>query len=263
MTLPTEKTPPIAGLGNRNLLLYGDPKTGKSTLAAELREQTLFLATEPGLSAIDAYVEHIHSWPEFLAKAKELSEGKHNFETVVIDTVDELARMCAEHVIEGLAMTADMDTSKFIHTNDFGYGKGADAVAQEFRLKVSKLCNLPFSVIFISHTKEVIVKDRTGLETTKRTPDAGQRKQRDWLLGYVDLIAFAEIVDTPEGNVRQLRFWGDTTTESGGRVERDRRQYLPQTCPLDAEAVNGVFSAIWGNDETSMHERAVLEGAVA
>lgn len=245
--LPTEKTKPAAGLGNRNLLIYGNPKSGKSTLAAGLRpETTLFLACEDGLSAIEAFQVPIRAWQDFLDVANELATTEHGYDTVVIDTADELARMCADFVTRGLADSEGIAASKFVHASDFEYGKGWDAVASQFRLKVSAFCNLGFAVIFVSHAKDEKVKNRVGVEVVKLSPDVGQKGMRKWLLGFVDLIAFSYVEEAKDGVRHVLRFRGDADVASGGRVAQEDWAKLPDTVEMDPAAVNAVFEAVWG-----------------
>ncbi|HOK47887.1 MAG TPA: AAA family ATPase, partial [Bryobacteraceae bacterium] len=68
MALPTKKTPPRANLGDYSILIYGPTKIGKTTLASQFPE-ALFLATEPGLNALEAYQIPITSWDGLLAAA--------------------------------------------------------------------------------------------------------------------------------------------------------------------------------------------------
>ena len=52
--LPTAKTQPKPDLADLTVLVYGQTKIGKSTFCAQ-SEGALFLATEPGLNALDVY----------------------------------------------------------------------------------------------------------------------------------------------------------------------------------------------------------------
>jgi hypothetical protein len=234
--LPTEKTPPRPGMNGKSILLYGQPKIGKSTLAAQLSENPLFLATEPGQDALNIYRQPILSWQDFRTVGQALSEGagKWPFDLLVVDTVDELARLCVESVVSSLAESSNLKTDEYIHVNDFGYGKGPDAVSQEFRLRVAKLCNLGLTTVFISHEKESVIKTRTGLELTKLAPDVGTNKMRKWLLGFVDVIVHAEMLQTTEGEQHVLRLKSSETVEAGGRIPDDKRDEMPDLIPLAA-----------------------------
>src|SRR4051794_22000676 len=98
--LPHEKTTPKFGLSNGTTVIYGPGKVGKTTLASRIApEHTLFLATEPGQGAIEAFVQPIKDWPDFLIALEALKTETHPYRLVVVDTVDELLRMCADHVV--------------------------------------------------------------------------------------------------------------------------------------------------------------------
>jgi RecA-family ATPase len=72
MPLPTTKTPPKRSLSDVSILLYGPSKIGKSTFASQAPD-AIFLATEPGLNALEVYQHPITSWPEFLEVCAELA----------------------------------------------------------------------------------------------------------------------------------------------------------------------------------------------
>ena len=121
--LPTKKTTPSEDPMQYSILLYGSTKAGKSTFASKA-PGAIFLATEPGLNALSVFKVDISSWPEMLSACKELSEQKHEFKTVVIDTIDNAYEFCLEHVCKGL---------KIEHPADLEYGKGWSAVNLEFK----------------------------------------------------------------------------------------------------------------------------------
>ena len=52
--LPTTKTAPKNSLTDLTVLVYGQTKIGKTTLCSQA-EGALFLATEPGLNALDVF----------------------------------------------------------------------------------------------------------------------------------------------------------------------------------------------------------------
>lgn len=241
LELPTAKTEPRKGFDGRKLLIYGPYKSGKTTLASGLTDNPLFLATEPGQDALSVYRQPIGSWQDFLNVAASLRDGLDvwPFDLLVIDTVDELARLCAEHVIAGMAKSAGFDGKAFHHASDFEYGKGWDAVSQEFRLKVAKLCNLGFGVVFISHEKESVIKTRTGAEITKVGPDVAQKGMRKWLLGFVDVIAHSAVIDTKDGKEHVLQLQPTETMEAGARVQPGGE--LPAQVPLTADALRATL----------------------
>ena len=225
MPLPTAKTPPRPGIESKKILIAGAPKIGKSTLAAGLDpDHNLFIATEPGLDANEVFQEPCGSWLKFRKIGEELAETKHPFTIVTVDTVDELARMCAEHVIGDMAKTSGK--TGYVHPSDFDYGKGWQAVTDEFRLRVAKLCNLGLGVVFLSHLKESTVKTKVG-EQTVFSPEVGAKGSREWLLGFVDYIFFCAL----DGDDRVIRTQpSELFPVTGGRTLRP----IPDPLPMDA-----------------------------
>ena len=97
VTLPKEKTKPTIDLSSKTILLYGPPKIGKSTTASRF-PGAIFLECEPGLNELEVFKMPTYSWEAFKEACKLLEEGKHEFRTIVVDTVDNAFRMCTDFV---------------------------------------------------------------------------------------------------------------------------------------------------------------------
>jgi hypothetical protein len=221
MTLPTTKTPPTLDMATAKLLVYGPPGIGKTTLAASVdADHTLLLATEPGTGGIEAYVQPIRSWEEFLATGSALANDKHDFHTVAVDTADELFRFCQEHV---------MAQHHIAHPSDLEWGKGWQLLSDEFRLRVGRLCNLGLGVIFTSHSKDEEVKQRVGSITRSVPTIAGQGGK--FLMGFVDYILFATSEHTEDGEVRMLRTSPSENWIAKARIELPDPILLPKDDP--------------------------------
>jgi hypothetical protein len=223
MTLPTEKSAASLSPDRVKALLYGPPKIGKSTFASKINpEHTLFIATEPGLGSLEVYEAPVTTWAEFRAVGGELAKDPKHFEVVVIDTVDELYRMCSDHVCAELGIK---------HPSDADYGKGWAAVSDEFRLRVGKLAGLGLGVWFVSHAEDREVKKKVGTKTVTQPTLSGQA--RKFLTGFVDFIFLATWEGDEENDVRVLRTQGAEHHEAGGRVP-EAATPLPDPLPLDA-----------------------------
>lgn len=217
--LPTKKTPASLSFERAKVLLYGQPKIGKTTLATNLADDVLILACEPGLGGLSAYSIEIDSWEKFRAVGAELSEsdGKHSI--VVIDTVDELYRLCADAVCQQLNIA---------HLADAEWGKGWQMARDEFRLRVGKLAGLR-GVWFISHAAETDIRTRVGTRT--RIVPTLDKRAFGFLEGMCDFIFFAEAMAGEKGDERVIRTAAAEEYIAGGRVN------LPDPLPLDAAAV--------------------------
>jgi len=228
--LPTEKTPPKASLSDLTVLAYGPSKIGKSTFCSEA-EGALFLATEAGLNNLDVYQVPIATWEELLNACKALAEGKHAFKTVILDTVDNAYRMCAEHMCQKF---------KIEHESDLGYGKGYALVNNEFYRVLNKLALQPYGLFLISHSQEREIETRTG-KLTRVVPTLPE-KARKIVIGMVDVILFCdlEVGPGPDGKPvqkRVLRSKPNVNYDAGDRTGR-----LPETIDLDFAKFAAAFA---------------------
>lgn len=229
--LPTQKTPPIADLSKLTLLIYGRPKIGKTTLAASFPE-AVFLATEPGLNHLEAYEVAVTSWDTFLEACNELASGKHPFKTIVIDTIDNLAKFCSDYICKKY---------KVEYEGDLGHGKGWALVKAEFHRVLLKLSQLPYGLILISHAKEKEVESRTGSYTKMVTslPD----RFAEIALAIPDMILYLDQESTTdeEGQKawrRVIRTKPTPYYEAG-----DRSKCLPDTLDLSYDALIQAYAA--------------------
>lgn len=99
----------------RRILLYGVQGVGKSTWAAQA-PGAIFLPTEDGLGNLDAQsFPLLASWPQFQEAIESLYTEPHQFQTVVIDSLDRLELLIWEDVCK---------VHNFQSIEDAGYGKG-------------------------------------------------------------------------------------------------------------------------------------------
>jgi hypothetical protein len=226
--LPASKTPPKQNLEDYTRLLYGPPKIGKSTLASQF-DKPIFLATEAGLNALEVYQAPVPNWEDFLGYCKEIASGKHEFKTVVVDTVDMLFKACSEFVRK---------KNNIQHESDLDWGKGWQLVKDEFSRALVKLSLLPYGLVMISHADLIEIKTRTA-KITKAVPTL-QKSAREITLGMSDIILYAESIMTDkDGEVRVLRTKPSENWEAGDRTKR-----LPATLPLDFTAFYNAFYGI-------------------
>jgi hypothetical protein len=219
--LPTAKTQPKPNLADLTVLVYGQTKIGKSTFCSNA-DGALFLATEPGLNALDVYQVPIQSWDDLLNACAEIGEGKHAFKTIVIDTIDNAYKFCTEYILRKF---------KVEHESDLAYGKGYAIVNNEFQRVLTKLAFLPYGLFLISHAKEIEVETRTG-KYTRIVPTLPE-KARKIVLGMVDMVLFCDLdmvtgEDGAQSVRRVIRTKPSLYYEAGDRTGR-----LPETIDLD------------------------------
>jgi len=215
--LPSTKTPPKPNLSDLTVLLYGQTKAGKSEFCSRA-DGALFLATEPGLNALDVYQAPILSWDDLLNACREIAEGNHPFKTIIIDTIDNAYKFCTEYVLKKAGVE---------HESDMGYGKGYALINNEFQRVLTKLAFLPYGLFLVSHAKEIEVETRTGKHT--RTVPTLPDKARKIVLGMVDMVLYCDLEDGENKTTRRvIRTKPSRAYEAGDRTGR-----LPETLELD------------------------------
>lgn len=214
LALPTEKTPPRLSSATAKVLLYGPPKIGKTTLAGTIHpDTTLILATEAGQGALEHYGVAIPSWDKFRETVGLLQTQDHHYTTVVIDTVDLLYGLCSDAAMKELGV---------MHPADLDWGKGWKAVIDKFRLAIGVIAAMDLGIWFISHAKDMEIKQRVG-SVTKSVPSFPPAA-RDFVSGFVDHIFYLTSVETPEGEVRAIKTDASEYWEAGSRAVSVRAQ---------------------------------------
>ncbi len=222
ITLPKTPTPKKNDLRNLTVLLHGGKKIGKSSLCAGISD-AVFAATEPGLGHLEVHQVPIQSWQDFIDFCNALVTDKHPFQTVVIDTVNNLYSFCCRAVCE---------KHKVEYVGDFkAIGKGHVLANNMFYETLLKLANLPYGLWMIAHSvdREIETRSEKYVKTVPQLPDkaAGQ------LLGMADLILYADLHEEQDENGktrtrRVLRTKPSKYYEAG-----DRTGSLPSVIDLD------------------------------
>lgn len=210
-----------------------------STLVSQF-DDVLFMATEWGLNALSVYAQRVTSWQGFLNDLKEFAAGKHNYKTLAIDTVDILYKLCSEYKLGKLQVE---------HEGDLPFGKGYSMVDTEFQRVINRLTQLPYGLVFISHSTEKEVDTRMG-KVKKIVPTLGKGANR-FITGLVDIILYCENEPTKEkdedGKIIYNRVM--RTKPTSIYEAKDRTGILPDTLPLDYQALVAAFNNKEVNDE--------------
>ena len=190
----------------------------------------VFLATEPGLNALEVYQVPITSWPEFLEACAELAKGEHPFKTVVIDTLDVLYRLCADHICQKRGIE---------HESDGSHGKVYGLIKGELYRVITKLAHLPYGLILISHSQDRDLETRTG--TVTRTVPTLTESFRQVIIGMVDLILYCDVEMVQDDDGRKVCRRVIRTKPSPNYDAGDRFGRLPDVMPLNFPAFAEAF----------------------
>jgi len=221
-------------------LLYGVPGIGKTSLASAF-PSPVFLDTERGTNSLDVARIEITSWDELRQAIAELGSTRHEFKTVVIDSIDWAEEMlgqaiCKEHGKASL--------------QDFGYGKEA-VYLREGIAKLTSACNgligVGMHVVFIAHAKIEKVSlpdltdsyDRYTINLSKHvTP-----KVKEWC----DVMLFCNYkTQTVEGKDKKTKAVGGKRrlmyAECSAAWDAKNRYGLDAELPMAIESLAPIFA---------------------
>lgn len=210
--LATDLTVPSDALRDYSILMFGEKKIGKSSLAS-MFDGAYFFAAEPGHKALSVYKSDIHDWKTFKAAVRAWRKDTR-FKTAIVDTVDLLFKMCEDHVCRELGVD---------HVSEADWGKGWSALRTEFEKTMRDLMSAPNKgTVLISHSTEREVKKRSG-EKYHRIQPTMPGTARDIIESMVDIWCYFAYDD----DRRTLTIRGDDLIAAGHRLQ-DRFRWKGQ-----------------------------------
>lgn len=191
------------------IVIYGTPGIGKTTFGAHA-PSPIVIQTEEGLGLLD--VPHFpvaRSYQDVVDAITALLTEKHEFGTVIIDSLDQLEPLIWQHV-------ARRENKPNIEA--FGYGKGYMFAAEEMRSFLAGLDALReqgMTVIVIAHS-EVKRFESPEHEPFDRYQMRLDKRANDIVCEWADCLLFASYkVHVVRDNVK-----GQERTRGAGRGER-------------------------------------------
>lgn len=165
-------------------LIYSFPKTGKSTLAAQMVDakgrKPLFVMTEDGLGSLRVSYVRTSTWDGFRRLVDDIlvkrAQIEQEYSTIVLDVVGDLDQWCAAAV----AAKYRVD-----HVSDMEGGKGWSLLRQQLAHEFGRLMSVA-PVTFIAHSqeKEVLIN---GEKVKGQAPSLG-KACFEYINGKVDAI---------------------------------------------------------------------------
>lgn len=251
-----EVTTKGSGLPSR-LILHGVEGIGKTSFAANAPNPVFLMARgETGLETlIDAgrvrevpHLPEIMNWPDVLSAIEWLTEGAHDYRTLVIDTLNGLERLCHEHVC---ARDYNGDWGKQGFTS---YMQGFEVALGDWRELLSALDRLRsekrVAVVALCHTKVETFKNPEGADFDRYQP-AIHRKTWELTHRWADHVLFANYFTTVEKD----------GARSKGKGGQHRVMYTVRHAAYDAKNRAGLPEEIemgnsgseaWNNFYTAM-----------
>lgn len=176
----------------------------------------LLLATEAGYHAlVGVRPVDILSWTDFKQVCRQLKkpEAKAAYETIILDTITLLYRMCEKYILqrEGISQIGDIS-----------YGRGWDMLKEEFEDTLRELTQLGYALVFIAHSKNRATEytDENGAPLTAYAPDMPNACYQI-CNRMVDIIAYVGVeYDLKTGkSFRYLYTRGTPTIFAGSRYK--------------------------------------------
>ena len=217
----------------RMVLIYGPDGCGKSTFGAQA-PSPIFLGSEEGTNNLDvARFPPVSKWSDIMASLNELSSEKHEYKTLVIDSLDWIEPLLYQHICDRYGV-------KSIELAAGGYGKGFSESLNEwigFNKLLSKLRDeKKMNVILIAHAEITKFSDPNAQVEYDRFSLKLYKKSSSLFREFVDCVLFAnfEVVAKKDGT--KTRAYGDGVrvmyTERRPGFDAKNRFGLPFSLPL-------------------------------
>lgn len=206
--LSIEPTVISRDLKGKYLLLYGKPKTGKTTMASRF-PKNLLVAFEKGYNAIDGIkAVDVNKWSEFRQVLRQLEkpEAQEMYDTITIDTTTIAYEMCEQFVCSQNGVQS---------IRDIPWGQGWTLVKKEFESCLRKITMLGYGLVLISHIETRKEKTADDSEIEILAPSMPKRCY-EVVNQIVDIIGYIATEWDDEGNSHRWLYTRQTPTVMAG-----------------------------------------------
>lgn len=242
MALPSTNRVEVGKTSKKKIWIYGLPFSGKTTFADQAptplnlnTDGNVKYVTMPRLAIKDEVTvegritKRKFAWEIFKEAISDLEKGS-DFETIVVDLLEDTYESCRLYMYDQLGITHESDDSF----------RAWDKVRTEYLSNIKRLLNLDYNIILISH--EDSSKDLTkksGDKVTSIAPNITEKVSKK-IAGMVDLVARLVV----DGDKRTLNFKSDEVVFGGGRLQGVKTTEIPLSwdalCDVYDEAIGKV-----------------------
>lgn len=236
--LPSINRVAVDATTHKKMWIYGAPFSGKTTvcdaaptplnLNTDGNVKTVTMARLPIKDTMEGRQKKL-AWEVFKGAIDDLEAGS-DFETIVVDLLEDTYESCRLFMYKQMGITHESDDSF----------RAWDKVRTEFLSTFRRLLNLPYNIILISH--EDMSKDitkRTGDKITAIRPNI-QDKIANKIAGMVDIVCRVLVED----DGRYLSFKSDAVVFGGGRISGHEKTQIP----LSWDAIEDFYAAVGGQN---------------
>ena len=203
-------------LKGKFLLIYGQPKTGKSTFGSQL-PRSLFLNFEQGTNALAGIRSvPILRWSDFRKVLTQLRkpQAREMYDSIVVDTASIAWQLCEKYICQRESVDS---------IREIPWGQGWGMLRNEFSECWREITLLGFGILFIAHSKEkpTEMHDEEGNTITAVAPDLPNQCYQI-VNSIVDIIGYLQVQMNSDGTSERYLYTRSTPTVFAG----SRYQYL-------------------------------------
>lgn len=256
MALPSTDRVEVKKNSYKKIWIYGQPYSGKTTFADEAptplnlnTDGNVKYVTMPRLAIKDEVTvegritKRKFAWEIFKEAISDLEKGS-DFETVVVDLLEDTYEACRLYMYDQLGITHESDDSF----------RAWDKVRTEYLSNIKRLLSLDYNIILISH--EDTSKDLTkkgGDKVTAIMPNLNEKASKK-IAGMVDLVARLVV----DGDKRTLNFKSDEVVFGGGRLQGVKTTEIPLSWDALCEVYDEAIGKVADKPKTA-HQQKVEE----
>ncbi|MGE8033892.1 hypothetical protein B1B04_09390 [Lysinibacillus sp. KCTC 33748] len=236
-------------LREKIVVIYGEPKVGKTTIASQF-PKALLLAFEKGYNALAGVMaQNVTKWADFKKVLRQLENAqvKEKFETIIVDTADLSYASCEKFILqrEGVDKIGDIP-----------YGGGYKLVRDEFDTVLRSIPMMGYGLVMISHAQVQTITAEDGAEYSKTVPTL-TKQPRGIVLSMADIIGYAKSIEREGESKTALFLRGTQQFEAGSRFK-----HTPPVIKFEYEALVKAIADAIEKEEVEKGQTTVVEKGV-
>lgn len=212
VSLPKNEPRDIKKDLRHKVLLYGDSYVGKTTVADGFPNPVI-ISTDGNYKYVKSPAVMVRTRADIEKILEELKKGDHDFETVVIDVINQ---------VYDIYRTEVLLENKVQHEQEMGgFAIGYNKVRDPWKALITEFASLPYNIVFIAHANKKTETDRLGRETTTIEPQLPD-KLYTHVAGLVDITSLLDVIKVPsetnegEYDIKHVMYLNTVNTDQKG-----------------------------------------------